>query len=190
MGTWLKYTLVALALCTLGLAFSTPAYAWRSAAPIIEQPQACGTGSNGSAPCHRWYSLNQKRAPDACMGRSGSKEACSRWFAVQTLDVKFDFDSAKIKPESYRVLDKEVAKMKRNNRAKVTIVGHADAQGNSHYNKRLSKARANSVMKYFIQQGISPSRMATSAKGETLPVASNSTSEGRAENRRTELYLD
>ncbi len=66
----------------------------------------------------------------------------------------------------------------------ITITGHTDSQGSPEANLRLSEARANSVADYFVEQGISRDRIIIVGKGETEPIASNDTEEGRAQNRR------
>ncbi len=69
----------------------------------------------------------------------------------------------------------------------VTIVGHTDSSGTEAYNQALSIRRADSVKNYLMSKGISSSVMSTSGMGESQPVASNATSEGRAQNRRVEV---
>jgi len=193
----MRYTLLVMSLCTLGLAFSGPVSAAGTVVPSVDRPDACWSGSMAAQPCQRWYSLTEKSRPDACMGQPKTR-ACGRWYSVNVpvvqpivmKDVHFDFDSARIKPESYSTLDREADRIKRDQYDSVTIVGHTDSRGTEQYNKKLSLERANAVMEYFMQKGIAPSRMAVTGRGDTMPVADNSSAEGRAENRRTELYLN
>lgn len=198
MNTLFKSFLVVLAVSSLGLIVQPTVEAADTELPVIQNPQACEMGRAAeSSPCSRWYLMTQKENPDACLNRPGERP-CGRWFSmpspaptVITLsDVHFDFDSAHIKPDSLHNLDKDVETLKKHETAKVTIVGHTDAIGTEAYNEQLSQKRAESVMQYFIEQGISPSRMAAEGRGDTQPVATNETEQGRAENRRTELYLD
>jgi len=193
----ISYYLLVIFLYTLGLALSGPVLAADTVVPNVDRPDACWSGSMASQPCQRWYSLSEKSRPDACMGQPRTRK-CGRWFSVRPpvvraivmKDVHFDFDSSRIKPESYPTLDREAARIKQDQYDRVTIVGHTDSQGTEQYNKKLSLERASAVMEYFMKQGISPSRMAVTGRGDTMPVADNSTKEGRAENRRTELYLN
>ena len=67
------------------------------------------------------------------------------------------------------------------------IEGHTDAQGADAFNLRLSKRRADAVMKYLIDNGVPSSRLTSEGFGETQPVADNNTAEGRALNRRVVL---
>lgn len=199
MNTPIKIILVVISVCAWGMLESVYAGSWDTELPLIENPQACDMGRAAeSAPCSRWYFMTEKEKPDACLDRPGERP-CRRWFSVPPSepvvepivlrDVHFDFDSAHIKPESLHNLDDDVEALKKSD-AKVVIVGHTDDIGTDQYNEELSKKRAESVMQYFIQQGISPSRMAAEGRGDTQPVATNETEQGRAENRRTELYMN
>jgi OOP family OmpA-OmpF porin len=71
----------------------------------------------------------------------------------------------------------------------VISAGHTDAVGTDQYNMRLSLRRANAVRDYLIAGGISASRIRAEGFGESQPVASNETAEGRAQNRRVELRV-
>ncbi len=69
------------------------------------------------------------------------------------------------------------------------VIGHADATGSSKLNQQLSLRRARKVREIFIKEGIAPSRLTVASKGASDPVASNQTEEGRAKNRRTEVFF-
>lgn len=71
----------------------------------------------------------------------------------------------------------------------IDVFGHTDAQGKDSYNQTLSEGRAKAVMDYLVSRGISASRLSSKGFGETQPIASNETAEGRAQNRRVELLL-
>lgn len=197
MNMPIKIILIILAVCVCGWLEDANAGSWETSIPLIDNPQACGMENAESIACGRWYSLSEKENPDACLDRPGERP-CRRWFSVAKpapavivlSDVHFDFDSAQIKPDSLHNLDDDVEVLKKHENTKVTIVGHTDDIGTEGYNEKLSQRRAESVMEYFIQQGISPSRMAAEGRGDTQPVATNETEQGRAENRRTELYMN
>jgi OOP family OmpA-OmpF porin len=70
---------------------------------------------------------------------------------------------------------------------KVDISGHTDAVGSEGYNQGLSERRANVVKQYLLRKGVDAGRVSTYAYGESKPVATNDTDEGRAQNRRSEL---
>lgn len=102
--------------------------------------------------------------------------------------VHFDFDKATIKPEGRARLDEAVRVMRENPNLRVVVTGHTDSVGSDAYNMKLGERRARAVADYLIGQGISPSRIDVRSEGESKPVASNATAEGRAENRRVEIH--
>jgi len=103
------------------------------------------------------------------------------------LYVNFDFDKADIKPESQPIID-EIVKLLRNTPTlNLTIEGHTDSVGAPDYNKRLSDARAKSVVASLTARGVSAQRLTAVGYGQDKPIADNSTDAGRATNRRVEL---
>ena len=103
--------------------------------------------------------------------------------------VNFDFDKSDIRPDSRPVLDEAVATLRENPEIRVSIQGHTDSRGTEEYNLKLSERRANAVYRYLVAGGIAPDRMEVVGKGESEPVADNSTDSGRAQNRRVELVI-
>jgi outer membrane protein OmpA-like peptidoglycan-associated protein len=101
--------------------------------------------------------------------------------------VNFDYDKSNIKPESYPVLDENITLLKSRPKMTITIVGHTDNNGGAAYNQKLSMARANAVMQYFLEHGIPAGRMKTLGKGQFAPIADNKTEAGKALNRRIEI---
>jgi len=99
--------------------------------------------------------------------------------------IGFEFNSSVLKTESYPTLDK-LSSVLRENGGKVTVAGHASSEGTAAYNMKLSKDRANSVKTYLVNSGVSASSVVTKGYGETKPIASNDTEEGRIQNRRVE----
>jgi len=101
--------------------------------------------------------------------------------------VNFDFDKATIKPESEPILDEGVAVLSKYPDVNVIVVGHTDSIGSEAYNQKLSERRAEAVRDFLVGHGVSASRLSTEGRGESEPVASNDTKEGRYQNRRVEL---
>lgn len=99
--------------------------------------------------------------------------------------IGFEFNSSVLKTESYPTLDK-LSSVLRENGGKVTVNGHASSEGTAAYNMKLSKDRANSVKTYLVNSGVNASSVMTKGYGETMPIASNDTEEGRIQNRRVE----
>ena len=102
----------------------------------------------------------------------------------------FAFDSAKLTPAGEAILDEAVAVMNKHQSINVRIEGHTDSVGSDAYNMKLGQRRADSVESYLVGKGISASRLSTVSFGETKPIASNDTAEGRAQNRRVDLVVE
>jgi len=103
---------------------------------------------------------------------------------IVSISIKFDTNSAQIKPEFYPELDRFAELLKSVPTARGEIEGHTDSVGSEAYNKKLSERRADSVKSYVVGQGVEISRLSTKGFGESQPVADNGTAEGRAQNRR------
>ena len=99
----------------------------------------------------------------------------------------FDFNKAILKPEGKSELDHAAEALKAEPALKATIEGHTDSVGSDAYNMKLSERRANAARDYLVSQGIDAGRITTQGFGESKPVASNDTEEGRAQNRRVEV---
>jgi outer membrane protein OmpA-like peptidoglycan-associated protein len=108
---------------------------------------------------------------------------------VTLKNVFFDFDKTELKPESYVELDRLVDYLQRNHNLRIEICGHTDDQGTDEYNDRLSENRAKSVYDYLVSKGIPADRLQYKGYGKRVPVADNTTEEGRAANRRTEFKI-
>ena len=110
---------------------------------------------------------------------------------VQSLEgIQFEFDSDVIKPESYPTLDAAVETLKSKIEFNLDVSGHTDNIGDDAYNQNLSERRANAVVKYLTDKGISAARLKAAGFGETQPVAENETPEGRAKNRRVDFKVN
>ena len=104
--------------------------------------------------------------------------------------VYFDTNKYNINAASQQTLDKLAGVLMEYTDTNVLVVGHTDSTGSEEYNMTLSKNRANSVTNYFIQnKGLSPGRLTTNWYGESSPIASNDTAEGRAQNRRVNIVI-
>ncbi|GAA5236491.1 OmpA family protein [Verticiella sediminum] len=108
---------------------------------------------------------------------------------VYDADTFFDFDKTDIKPDGRQMLDELVRQVNNLELEVIIAVGHTDSIGTDAYNQGLSERRANAVKQYLVGRGIDPNRIYTEGKGESQPVASNATREGRAQNRRVELEV-
>jgi OOP family OmpA-OmpF porin len=104
-------------------------------------------------------------------------------------DTYFDFDKAELKPDGERKLDVIASRLKAMKLEVMVAVGHADAIGPAEYNEILSRRRAESVKMFFESRGFPADRIHIDGKGESQPVASNTTRDGRAKNRRVEVEV-
>ena len=125
----------------------------------------------------------------AGVGQGLSLEGCEPGDVIVLRGVHFEFDRARLTPDAQQVLDTVAEALARHPDIRVELAGHTDARGGAAYNDRLSEERANAVRQYLIDAGIAADRMTTKGYGETRPVASNDTDEGRQRNRRTELLI-
>ncbi len=115
------------------------------------------------------------------------KEALDKDGRVILYDILFDYDQATLKQDSDKQLQHIVTLLIQNPDLKVEIQGHTDNVGEAEYNLSLSEKRANTVFQYLQLFGITPERLLAKGYGESQPVSSNDTEEGRAKNRRVEL---
>lgn len=108
---------------------------------------------------------------------------------VRLKNIYFDFDKTTLQKESFTELDKVVDFLKQNASVEVEIAGHTDDKGSDQYNENLSQGRSQSVVDYLINQGIDAYRLSAKGYGESKPIDTNGTEEGRANNRRVEFTV-
>ncbi|KFX69484.1 porin [Pseudomonas taeanensis MS-3] len=107
------------------------------------------------------------------------------------LDVKFDFDKARVKEESYGDIKNLADFMKQYPQTTTTVAGHTDSVGTDAYNQNLSEKRASAVREVLVNQyGVEGERVSAAGYGESQPVADNATESGRAINRRVEAEVE
>ena len=104
-------------------------------------------------------------------------------------DISFDTGRSEIKGNFAPVLDRFAAGLRDNQNTDVQIVGHTDSTGSDAINNPLSVDRATSTRNYLTARGVSGSRIDTEGRGSYQPIASNNTAEGRARNRRVEIFV-
>lgn len=102
--------------------------------------------------------------------------------------ARYGFDQADLTPSARKKLSQAAEEIKKNPNAKITAVGHTDSVGTLQYNQRLSERRARNAAHYLRQQGVE-APITVKGMSKTQPEASNATREGRAQNRRVEIYL-
>ncbi|MFM7054690.1 MAG: OmpA family protein [Bacteroidota bacterium] len=104
-------------------------------------------------------------------------------------NIFYDFDKASLRKESISELDRLSELLKENPSMRIELSSHTDSKGSDEYNDKLSQMRAQSVVDYLKYRGINAERLVAKGYGETIPVATNDTDEGRQLNRRTEFKI-
>jgi len=103
--------------------------------------------------------------------------------------VLFAYDRSDLNANAKTSLDKLRTTLLKYPETNITIIGHTDSKGTKQYNQILSETRANTVANYTGQNGIDKNRLTAIGKGETDPIATNTTEEGSASNRRVEFVI-
>ena len=103
--------------------------------------------------------------------------------------VTFDVDSDKVKGRFRRPLQQVARTLVEYPSSYVDVIGHTDSTGSASHNQDLSERRAEAVRNVLVRNGVQPQRVVAYGYGETQPIASNATAEGRAANRRVEIVI-
>ncbi|WP_408635504.1 OmpA family protein [Pontibaca salina] len=104
-------------------------------------------------------------------------------------DITFATDSFTVRPALQADLRRVAAHLQRYPNSHVQVIGHTDSTGAASYNQDLSERRASAVASVLAQGGVSYNRLVTLGRGESQPIASNLTVEGKARNRRVEIII-
>lgn len=159
---------------------------------LVSLPAGKNYGLNVNADGYLFNSLNFN-IPDSAGYREFYKVIKMKRIKIgETIvlrNIFFDYNKATIREESTAELDRLEKVLNENPMIKVEISGHTDNVGGDAYNLNLSEQRAQSVVSHLKSKGIEASRMVATGYGETLPLATNDSPEGRQENRRTEFKI-
>lgn len=140
-------------------------------------------------------------ADDACPDRAGDpdpdpkKNGCPKVVLkdreIEILErIEFDTGKATIRPESDPVLAAVLRVLQQHPElTKLTVEGHTDSRGSDKLNRKLSQARVESVVSWFVERGVADQRLRPVGHGESRPIASNRTNEGRQRNRRVQFVI-
>ncbi|WP_318467340.1 OmpA family protein [Photobacterium leiognathi] len=104
-------------------------------------------------------------------------------------EITFGFDQANLNDRAMNALHNVALVAKEYPKTQLNVLGFTDSKGAASYNLRLSQVRADAVGNYLIRQGVNANRVISQGRGEANPIASNSTENGRAQNRRVEIIL-
>jgi outer membrane protein OmpA-like peptidoglycan-associated protein len=125
----------------------------------------------------------------AQLGNGSITNTGSQLIVTLPQDILFGFDSASVSIQSQADLQAVAASLNRYPNSTVNVIGHTDNSGDAAYNQDLSERRASAVANVLVASGVSPSRINIVGRGESQPVASNQTADGRAQNRRVEIVI-
>ncbi len=103
--------------------------------------------------------------------------------------INFAHNSAAVQPQFQQTLDRVASVLGEYNRTYIDVYGHTDSTGSDVYNQGLSERRATAVADYLSTHGVQRERIGIRGFGETQPIATNETEEGRAANRRVEIKI-
>jgi OmpA-OmpF porin, OOP family len=126
------------------------------------------------------------KCPDTPAGFKVDSDGCP---LKATLHLNFATDSNKVDAKGTSEVNDFASFLKESPAYKATIVGHTDSTGSTKHNQKLSEKRAEKVKSMLIEDGVEANRLSAMGEGETMPIASNKTKTGRAENRRIEVDL-
>ena len=131
-----------------------------------------------------------RRLIDELRKSGADARSTSRGVVVNLPDVLFEFNSARLTGGAQNTVREIARVVKTSGDRKIAIEGHTDAVGTVSYNQRLSEDRARSVANDLVVSGVQRRRMVVEGYGETHPIASNNTDEGRSRNRRVEVIIE
>lgn len=130
------------------------------------------------------------KCPGSQAGQAIGPDGCAVPLTIDLKGVNFDFDQATLRPDAITILNEAIEILKKYPQLRVEVAGHTDAVGTDAYNQGLSERRARTVFDHLTRNGIDAARLnGPTGYGESRPIDSNDTDEGRAKNRRTELNV-
>ncbi|WP_298394490.1 OmpA family protein [Sphingobium sp.] len=103
--------------------------------------------------------------------------------------ITFAYNRADVQPQFQPTLNEVASVLAQYPKTYIDVLGHTDSDGSDAYNQTLSERRAQSVADYLVSKGVQSARLATRGYGESQPIASNATEEGKAANRRVEIKI-
>jgi OOP family OmpA-OmpF porin len=130
------------------------------------------------------------RCPNSQAGQAIGPDGCPVPLTIDLKGVNFDFDKDTLRPDAVVILDEAAEILNKYPQLKVEVAGHTDSIGTEVYNQDLSQRRAQTVYNYLTGKGVDAARLVgPNGFGELKPIDVNTTKEGRARNRRTELNV-
>jgi outer membrane protein OmpA-like peptidoglycan-associated protein len=147
-------------------------------------------GGAGTAKESRLEAEN-RRVLSELQRRGVAARQSSRGIVVDLPDVYFDFNKSVVRPVGSNIIKQIAEVLLTGSRYRpVAVEGHTDSVGSSGYNRRLSMLRARAVSHELVAYGLNARQIAARGFGESRPISTNTTEEGRQKNRRVEVYIE
>jgi OmpA-OmpF porin, OOP family len=164
-----------------------PAMADADGDGVPDDQDACPATPAGTAVDESGCPASACRAP--VPGEPINLEGCATGESVVLKGVNFEVNSTRLTANAKVILNQVADSLAAAPNMKVEIGGHTDAQGSDDFNQKLSQRRAQSVHDYLVARGVDPSRLSAKGYGESQPIETNETPEGRELNRRVEMRV-
>lgn len=132
---------------------------------------------------------DQDKCPQTPAGVAVDPSGCPRQGSITLEGVTFELNSAQLTAASQTILDDLARDLKKYPNLRIELQGHTDSSGEDAYNLALSQRRADAVRAHLISQGVPANQLVARGYGETQPIDDNSTSQGRARNRRVVVLV-
>ncbi len=150
---------------------------------VTDNGNITGVRSTNGAPFRLYAGQKAPRLKTKCSKREIAPLGCGSIVH----GIHFDFDSATIRPESFKLLNTLSAGLKATKTSGITVIGHTSSEGADAYNEKLSQRRAEAIVTALIERGNDATKISPQGRGEKQPIADNATGAGRSLNRRVEI---
>jgi OmpA-OmpF porin, OOP family len=156
---------------------------------VADDADSCPATPAGTAVDETGCPAQQEGCRAPAPGEPINLEGCATGESVVLKGVNFEVNSSRLTVNARAILNQVADSLAAAPAMKVEIGGHTDAQGSDDFNQKLSERRAQAVHDYLVARGIDPSRLSSRGYGESQPIESNETPEGREVNRRVEMKV-
>jgi OmpA-OmpF porin, OOP family len=129
------------------------------------------------------------KCPGTPRGVAVDATGCPRQGSITLEGVTFEVNSARLTPASRAILEDVARDLVKYPRLRIELQGHTDSSGSDAYNLKLSQDRADAVRALLVEQGVPADQVVARGYGETKPIAENTTTDGRARNRRVVMFV-
>lgn len=174
-----------------GVALQSSERTLRERELMIEQQEAALRDREAALAAEQQARRDAEANAAAAMDRVAELASVRQQETVITFngEVLFETASATLRPDARSRLAAVAAVLRATPAQSATIAGYTDSRGSNSYNQQLSQQRADTVRDFLLGEGVPMDRLRSEGRGETMPIASNASAEGRANNRRVEIII-